>query len=84
MVEFQTRDQGWERRFFIRESPVAGRGLYAARAYAEGEYMTVYMGEDIGGEGTTEGMAARAQLVALCRADHVMAIKAGMWMGGMR
>ena len=53
---------------------MAGRGLFAARDYAKGEYMTVYMGKDMGGVSTTEGVAAQETLAAIRRADHVMGI----------
>ena len=74
IVEFDTRGRmGWERRFYIRPSTF-GRGLFAARDYAPNEYMTVYMGVDIGAEGTPEGMAARARLQEVRRADHIMLV----------
>ena len=45
-VDFwEDADKGWVTRFHIRkDGAVAGRGLFAARDYAKGEYMTVYMG----------------------------------------
>ena len=64
----------WETRFFIRESEVAGRGLFAARDYAPDERITVYEGQDLGAVGTVEGLEARAQRTAVCRADHIMIV----------
>jgi len=76
VVEYDVTGSGrWETRFHIKESSIAGRGLFAARRFATGEHITVYMGNDIGQVGTTAGLAARARLVAIQRADHVMAIK---------
>ena len=75
LVEFDTDGGGtWEARFYIKRSEIAGRGLFAARPYAAGEYMTAYMGTDLGGVDTAVGRAMRAQLVRIQRADHVMAV----------
>ena len=73
---WENADKGWATRFHIRkDGAVAGRGLFAARDYAKGEYMTVYMGRDMGGVNTpVEGIAAQEKLAAIRRADHVMGI----------
>ena len=47
---------------YVRVSNVAGRGLFAAREYAAGEYLNVYRGVDLGEEHSPEGVAARAML----------------------
>ena len=77
MVEFDRRGggTGWEEWFHIRISPVSGRGLYAARQFAHKEAMVVYMGRDLGGEGTQEGTRAREALAAVHRADHIMVVR---------
>ena len=76
VVEFDRRGggTGWEVWFHIRISPVSGRGLYAARQFAHKEAMVVYMGRDLGGEGTQEGTRAREALAAVHRADHIMVV----------
>jgi len=75
-VEFWEGDEyGWSVRFRIQsQGAVAGRGLFAARRFATGENLTVYMGADLGDVGTMEGEGARTRLAAIHRADHVMQI----------
>ena len=71
---FDTRSsKGWELRFYIRESPIAGKGLFAARDYGK-EYLAVYMGEDLGAEGSKEAQKEQTHRTAIGRADHMMAI----------
>ena len=75
---------GWEMRFRVSErGAIAGRGLFAARDYLPGEYLTCYMGDDIGGAGTESGRAAVNRLVAIHRADHIMEI-GGRYVDGRR
>ena len=75
-IEFDTRSTaGWERRFYIRASDVAGRGLFTARRYAKGEYMTAYMGEDLGAIGSEEGLRGLERVENAKRADHVMEMR---------
>ena len=63
-------------RFHVKkEGAVTGRGLFAARDYARGENVTVYMGADLGAAGSAEGERARRHLAAIQRADHVMEVK---------
>ena len=52
-VDFwESAELGWVTRFHIRtEGAVAGRGLFAARDYAKGEHVAVYMGVDMGKSG---------------------------------
>ena len=75
-VDFwESAELGWVTRFHIRtEGAVAGRGLFAARDYAKGEHVAVYMGVDMGKSGTPESRAAQERLAAVKRADHVMEI----------
>ena len=83
MVEFWEDDNdGWVARFFVREEgSIAGKGLFAARDYASGEYLTVYMGTELGNKDSVEGLRARAELNAMKRADHVMEV-GGKWVDG--
>ena len=68
-------EYGWAVRFRIQsQGAVAGRGLFAARRFASGEKLTMYMGADLGDVGTAEGEGARTRLAAIHRADHVMQI----------
>ena len=75
-VDFWEGDEhGWVVRFKIQsQGAVAGRGLFAARRFAAGENLAVYMGADLGGVGTAEGEGARAHLAAIHRADHIMQV----------
>ena len=77
VIEFDRRGNGtgWEAWFHVKTSPIAGRGLYAARPFAHKDAMVTYMGRDLGGEGTAEGTRAREQLAAVHRADHIMVVK---------
>jgi len=52
-VQFRRDSGAWETRFWIIPTKIeveggAGMGLFAARNYAKGESLVVYMGEDIG------------------------------------
>jgi len=41
-----TSTTGWEAWFHVKASPIAGRGLYAARPFAHKDAMVTYMGRD--------------------------------------
>eukprot|EP00966_Prymnesium_polylepis_P157392 3637407-Prymnesium_polylepis.4 len=77
IIEFDRRGDGtgWEAWLHVKTSPIAGRGLYAARPFAYKDAMVTYMGRDQGGEGTEEGTRARVRLAAVHRADHIMVVK---------
>jgi len=52
-VQFRRDSEAWETRFWILPTKIeveggAEMGLFAARNYAKGESLVVYMGEDIG------------------------------------
>ena len=48
--------------------------VFAARDYAKGEHLAVYMGEDMGRSDMAESLEAQERLAAVKRADHVMEI----------
>ena len=69
------RPSGWEYRFMVKRSNISGRGLFARRAYRRGEYLTVFRGEDLGAEGSSEGLSNRQRLFQSRSADHIAVVK---------
>ena len=53
---------------------MTGWGLYAARAFAKREVITVYVGEDIGQAGSAEAAANMNELIAQDKGRHVMQV----------
>ena len=51
-----------------------GWGLYAAKRFEKQDVITVYVGEDVGQEGSEEAKACLAQLIAADKGRHIMQI----------